>query len=483
MLVEDEHRRLHMTNQRFCDWFGVPVPPEALRGADCAAAAAASAVTFRDPEAFLAQVEQTLEAATPVVGVRIDLADGRVFERDYMPIWLDGTYRGHLWQYRDITERSRAERRVRESRDALRYLLDLVRHEVASPLTALRAAADQLGRTRLDAEQAAAVDTLTAASLALEHAVLESVGRAEYASGTGEIRPRDGLVRVDQVIEEAIALIRAAAQAKGLALASDSQALACGAVRGDRGLLRQVLVNLLQNAVRYTDAGGVRVVASCQGVSDGRLWLDVAVHDTGRGVPTDDQARIFESRERGSNVAHGSGHGLGLALCRRIAGAMGGTLELSSSSERGSVFALRVPMVPALPPGDGRLDGVRVLIVDDDPTIRRYLAHFLAQAGARLSLADGVASARTTLRSEVFDVALVDVSLGDGRLVDLLDAISDTRAGTRVLLLSGHVGAVVDAALEGRAVSARLQKPIAIDEVIHTLRAALVRGPRGVAHD
>lgn len=120
LLLEDERRHIEIVNQAFCDLFGIPAPPAALIGADCSQAAEHSAPLFADPAGFVRRVSDLLGAQTPVTGEVITMADGRVLERDYIPIFVDDDYRGHLWKYRDIsarvreTERQRAEARWME---------------------------------------------------------------------------------------------------------------------------------------------------------------------------------------------------------------------------------------------------------------------------------------------------------------------------------------------------------------------------------
>lgn len=117
LLLEDERRRIEIVNQAFCDLFAIPAPPAALIGADCSQAAEQSAPLFADPAGFVHRVSDLLAAKAPVTGEIIAMADGRVVERDYIPIFIDDDYRGHLWKYRDITARVReTERQRAESR-------------------------------------------------------------------------------------------------------------------------------------------------------------------------------------------------------------------------------------------------------------------------------------------------------------------------------------------------------------------------------
>ncbi len=122
ILVEDENRIIVHVNQAFCDMFGIPVPVTALCGTDCAAAITASKELFIEPEQFMVRVQILLQHRKTVVLEEIALADGRIVERDYIPIFVDDDYRGHLWHYRDITERKAVEQTLRENEVAIRSL-------------------------------------------------------------------------------------------------------------------------------------------------------------------------------------------------------------------------------------------------------------------------------------------------------------------------------------------------------------------------
>jgi signal transduction histidine kinase/CheY-like chemotaxis protein/PAS domain-containing protein len=138
ILVEDEHRNLILTNQAFCDLFEIPVSPSELVGADCAEAAEAAKDLFAEPEAFIHQIEAHLQRGEPVRDEVLEMADGRILLRDFAPVrFEDGTYLGHLWRYRDVTE----SRRIRNQ---LEYRLDLERIIVDVSTEFIRAPADDL---------------------------------------------------------------------------------------------------------------------------------------------------------------------------------------------------------------------------------------------------------------------------------------------------------------------------------------------------
>ena len=124
ILVEDESRHIVLTNQMFCDIFSIPTPPEVLSGMDCSQSAAQSKHLFENPEEFVARVEAILLKREAVINEKCVMADGRVYERDYLPIILDGQYSGHLWQYTDITSEHYAREDLARSEDKYRGIIE-----------------------------------------------------------------------------------------------------------------------------------------------------------------------------------------------------------------------------------------------------------------------------------------------------------------------------------------------------------------------
>ena len=124
ILLESETRHISYVNQRFCDMFNIPLSPEALQGADCTSSAEDTKQLFKDPEKFVADIDKLLENKILVTGEILELTDGRTFERDYIPIYIDNKYQGHLWSYSDITEKKKAQDAIVKSEQTNRQILN-----------------------------------------------------------------------------------------------------------------------------------------------------------------------------------------------------------------------------------------------------------------------------------------------------------------------------------------------------------------------
>jgi PAS domain S-box-containing protein len=124
VLVEDENRKIILTNQLFCDFFSIPVAPELMIGIDCSQSAEQSMHLFKNPEKFVQRIDELLARQEIVVQEQLEMVDGRILERDYIPIFFEGQYRGHLWKYADITEQYRIREQIRKSEEKYRGIMN-----------------------------------------------------------------------------------------------------------------------------------------------------------------------------------------------------------------------------------------------------------------------------------------------------------------------------------------------------------------------
>ncbi|MBI3789493.1 MAG: PAS-domain containing protein [Gemmatimonadetes bacterium] len=264
VLVEDEQRRVLLTNAEFCRLFGIPAPPAALVGMDCAAAAEQSAQLFADPRDFLARVDAILAARQTVAGEELALADGRTFERDFIPTLEGSPGGGHLWVYRDITARRReAEalreqaRVARESNEAKGSFLATMSHEIRTPMNAI------LGMTELamDAAQTAELreqlHVVRTNAEHLLHLIDDILDMSKIEAGHMTIA-QVGCFIAD-VCEAVADAVGPRAFARNVRFLCDVDPAIPPMLVGDPHRLRQVLLNLAGNAVKFTHTGRILV--------------------------------------------------------------------------------------------------------------------------------------------------------------------------------------------------------------------------------
>lgn len=333
--------------------------------------------------------------------------------------------------------------RAQDASEAKTLFLANMSHELRTPLTAVLGYADRLAEEGgLGEGQAEAVRAIRRNGwhlLALVNDVLDLTG-----AETGLAAQRYETVHVASLVEDAVATARPAAQRKGLRVEGEVEGGAAVAAVLDATRVRQVLNNLMHNAVKFSESGSVRLVARRSGE---RLHLSVT--DSGPGIEPSARGRIFEPFTQGDERHSRSqgGAGLGLAVSRRLARRMGGDVTVESEVGKGSVFTLWLPLVPGEAGGgvaEARAEASatplhgRVLVAEDSEDSQRLLGWMLRRAGLRVeSATDGAQAVRAVVNAgeagEPFDLVLMDVQMP---VVDGLEA-------TRELRRRGFRGAIV----------------------------------------
>ncbi len=443
VLVEDQHGRIVLANQSLCTLFAIPVPPEALIGADCAKAAEDLKNLFEGPEQFLARIEELLHAQRIVVSEELRLVDGRTFERDYVPIWIDSNYGGHLWQYRDISERKATEQALARARDealaASRHkseFLAMVSHELRTPMSGVIGMTELLLDTHLDQEQRELATTISEAAAALL-AILNDILDYSKIEANRLILDRVSLAPAT-LITGVVGVLNAQAQARGLQLLTTIDPRIPPMIYGDAGRLRQILLNLLGNAIKFTRVGTVSLNASVLDLDTQRVTLRLEISDTGIGIPLEAQGRLFQSFSQadGSVTREFGGTGLGLAICKRLVELMGGTIGFHSVVNQGSIFwfeigfelaSLSQPEPPVAPPqlptANQQPAAGHILLVEDMQVNQRLALRQLARLGYSADVASNGREALALLRSAPtrYSLILMDCQMPE------LDGYSTTR--------------------------------------------------------
>jgi signal transduction histidine kinase/ActR/RegA family two-component response regulator len=387
------------------------------------------------------------------------------------------------------------ERKLREAAEAANRakdeFLSVISHELRSPLNAILGWNRILALKRREDPEVASItpriEQSAKAQLKMVNDLLD-LGRV----GTGKLKIEPRPVQLGKIAGLALDLARPAAAAKGIEIAANFHPGA-GRLRADPDRLQQVVANLLSNAIKFTPSSG-RILVTLRDVD---AFTELAVEDTGRGIPLDLLPHVFDRFRQGDNSStrHSGGLGLGLTLVREIVTLHGGSVSARSDGPgTGAVFTVRLPTVNAWPcakeadaAGVARgsapqtLHGLSILVVDDEMDARTVVAETLRLEGARVIVTDSAGSAFEQLQADGahFDIIVTDIGMPDEDGYSLVRKLRALQTGRRMLAIAvtgyaskGDVAAAMDAGFD-----LHVPKPVDFDTFVPMVRrlAALSR--------
>jgi PAS domain S-box-containing protein len=449
-----------------------------------------------------AEVRAGLARGEPWAGImERTRRDGSTFiaQLTITPVFDDtGRLVGNISIGSDASEREHAKAALEAARDhALEasllksHFLANVSHEIRTPMNGVLGMTELLLGTGLDGRQREYAETVRTSGDALLAILNDILDLSKIEAGRIELESID--FDVAAVIEDVAELFAGQAQAKGLELVISVGDDVPAAVRGDPGRLRQVLSNLLGNAVKFTSTGLVMVSASAGSAAGNGTTLRLQVDDTGIGIGAEEAARIFEpfAQADSTTTRKYGGTGLGLAITRQLVELMGGRCGVDSEVGVGSSFwcTLLLPAarrsVTARPSAtENGLAGANVLVVDDNPVNRVVLEGYLRGWGMEVTVAGSGGAALEAAKGAAvagrpFGLALIDMHMPVMDGLQLARALSadPATASTSTVLLTGS-GEDRDVRPSGQAgISAQLTKPVRRDRLRRCLGDVIAAGP------
>ncbi|MDZ4374500.1 MAG: ATP-binding protein [Phenylobacterium sp.] len=376
---------------------------------------------------------------------------------------------------------ARAQRSAEAANEAKSAFLAMVSHELRTPLNGVLGMARALQRTMLDPKQQGQVETILRSGdslLAILNDVLDiskiEAGRMDLDVAVFDLRALG---------EQTVELWAEAATARRLSLIFDVAPGLPAHVLGDETRVRQILVNLVSNALKFTEHGQVRLGLAPAPGADGDGGVEITVTDTGIGMTPEQVGELFRpfAQADAATTKRYGGTGLGLSICRKLAVMMGGEITVESEAGRGSTFRVWLPL-PEAEAGAvaeaeaGALPPLRILVADDNPINQAVARAVLEAAGAIVETAAEGEEALSQLRVSAFDVVLMDVHMPTMDGIEAVGRIRDGQAGRAdvpVIALTADAMAGEEARLRALGFDGLQHKPVNPAALIGAIGLAL----------
>lgn len=355
---------------------------------------------------------------------------GKVFKREYIPIYINKKYLGALWLFNNITKKKLAEKELIRAKNLAQKSLKLksnflsnMSHEIRTPMNGIIGMTELLSKLDLDKEASNFVNHIATCSKNLLCIINDILDLSKIESGEMKLEKTE--FDLNKTISATLKTIDFMLKAKNLAFKYEIEKEALESTYiGDPGRLNQVLMNLLSNAIKFTPSGSIKLKVQSKTISANEHLIIIDVIDTGIGISQKNQKRIFNAFEQAQegNTRKYGGTGLGLSMCKMLCELQGGSISVSSKLTKGTKFSVKIPYKLKTDTTETSLNGKsiidrdrflgkKVLIVDDVPINRMYAEQILKGLGCSSMTSEDGLKAVEEVKHHHYDIIFMDLQM------------------------------------------------------------------------
>jgi signal transduction histidine kinase/CheY-like chemotaxis protein/HPt (histidine-containing phosphotransfer) domain-containing protein len=397
-------------------------------GFNCLDALQQSLFLFKNSEEVKEDIFGMMGKREAVIGKEVQFADGRILERDYVPIIIENTFKGQLWSYADVTQNRQLQRALVEAKNkavhsekAKSAFLSNMSHEIRTPMNAVIGLAEQLSLTELNKQQQYFVKNISDSANGLLGIINDILDMAKIEAGKMNIER--GVISLAEISKSVENILKPKAEEKGLSLHTHIDSNIADSLIGDGVRIRQILMNILGNAIKFTAVGSIESKIELFKNDDHEQLVQFICEDSGIGIAEDSLKKIFDEfyQENSSNTNGITGSGLGLSITHQLVNMMGGRIWIESKKGIGTKVFIQIPFEKAadtdleVAHADDDLKsfiaGKKILIVEDNKVNRVIFSLMLNNLQVLVDEAENGLDALELIDNNKYDLVLMDIQM------------------------------------------------------------------------